>query len=78
MRSFFREVFCIFSATTLIFFCSCERHHPDELAFEEHAKAEPAKHKDDAHGKKRERAAEQPHTSPSPTPAQFFPESTPH
>jgi hypothetical protein len=76
MRSFLRTFAGCLSAAALIFFCSCERHHPDELPVEEHGKAEPAKGEHAAHSDKRN--TDQAHISPAPTPAQFFPESTPH
>jgi hypothetical protein len=74
----FREIAVVVSAATLIFFCSCERHHPDELTVEEPAKAEPADHGKAAHEKNHHDSIEQSHVSPAPTPAEFFPSPTPH
>ncbi|MDQ2918440.1 MAG: hypothetical protein M3R10_00985 [Verrucomicrobiota bacterium] len=63
----FREIAVVFFAATLIFFCSCERHHPSELAPEpksEAASLEPA-------------AGSHSAATVTPTPAEFFPASTP-
>jgi len=37
MRFDFRKAFAWFAAVSLIFWCSCERHHPGELAGEPEA-----------------------------------------
>ncbi|MGZ5021635.1 MAG: hypothetical protein ACXWFY_03810, partial [Chthoniobacterales bacterium] len=62
-----REIAVGISAATLIFFCSCERHHPGET--EGHAKSEPGKHEKSAESHPASSA------TAAPTPAQFFPES---
>jgi len=78
MRCSLRQLAVVSSAVTLLFFCSCERHHPDELPVEKHAKPAADKHGHAGHGEKRDHSVEPSRTAPvSPTPAQFFPESTP-
>ena len=75
MRCSLRQIAVLSSSVTLIFFCSCERHHPDELPVEDHAKPALDKHE---HSGRSEKSAVEPSRMTSPTPAQFFPESTPH
>jgi len=75
MRSLLRKAGVGLATGLLIFWCSCERHHPDEL---HHAKPHHADdaHSKDAHADHAHGAA--PHASPSPaargTPANFFPD----
>lgn len=76
MRSLLRRSAVITSLVAIVFFCSCERHHPDELAAEGPVKAEPGTPHHAAAVEKEHGAKA--HVSPAPTPAQFFPESTPH
>ena len=64
-----RKIALIISGAALVCFCSCERHHPDELAEPAKPNGEPAAAEHRAPG---------PVPTASPTPAQFFPESTPH
>jgi hypothetical protein len=78
MRCSLREIAVVTCAVTLIFFCSCERHHPDELGGGEHGKSEKPKHEKAGHADKHGQSAEPARAPISPTPAQFFPESTPH
>lgn len=86
MRLFFRKIAVAASALSLIFFCSCERHHPDELPAE-HAEAGAAEHDQavenerqsgPAKGDEQLRATTALPATPTPTAAQFFPENTPH
>ena len=66
MRSILRRAGLTLSAGLLIFCCSCERHHVGEL---------PAEHET----KGAEKHAVGPHApEPRMTPANFFPENTPH
>jgi hypothetical protein len=89
MHSFsFRKFAVTGAALALICFCSCERHHPDELPQEgEYVKSDAAA-KEAPHDKAHDKAisdqqqmsttALTPTPSPSPTPAEFFPAGSPH
>ena len=78
MRLFFREIAVVSSAVTLIFFCSCERHHPEELPAEHVATGEHASPEGDEHHAAPGTAVVPIPTKPTATPAEFFPASTPH
>ncbi len=93
MRFLFRKIAVVSSAAILIFFCSCERHHPDELPVEEHAQSETANREHAEHANKHGRdqnhpddqsrattamSVTPPPASPAATPAEFFPENSPH
>jgi hypothetical protein len=77
MRFFLWKCVAIFAGASLVVICSCEKHPVGQMpeAQKEHL---------DLDGKSAERSpsAEEPNASPaasvSPTPAEFFPESTPH
>ena len=79
MRFDFRKAFAWFAAASLIFWCSCERHHVGELP-NEHAttetKATTEQH--DAHSDQPAAMSPHSHTAQTPeprnSPANFFPE----
>jgi hypothetical protein len=70
-----RQTAAAVSAAALIFCCSCEKHHLGE-------DPEVQKEHFDVPGGSRENSAATKQASPSattsPTPVEFFPESTPH
>ncbi|HEX8078206.1 MAG TPA: hypothetical protein VF511_10365 [Chthoniobacterales bacterium] len=94
MRDLFRQLGLVAAAVAVVFYCSCERHHPSELAHgEEHAKSGAAAHELSEGAKKQpsdEKARDTdqaiattamsvtPPPKESPTPANFFPTATPH
>jgi len=79
MRFDFRKAFAWFAAASLIFWCSCERHHVGELP-NEHAttetKATTEQH--DAHSDQPAAMSPHSHTAQTPeprnSPANFFPD----
>ena len=72
-----RQIAAAFSATALIFCCSCEKHHlgEDPEVQKEHVVA-PGESDENSSAPKETSAS--PSVTVSPTPAEFFPESTPH
>jgi len=72
-----RHAAATLSAAALIFCCSCEKHHlgEDPEAQKEHVDV-PGE-SDENSGAAKE-ASTSPSTTVSPTPVEFFPESTPH
>jgi hypothetical protein len=65
-------------AVALIFFCSCEKHHlgEDPEAQKEHV--ENSAGSEENSGVAKEETSASPAATASPTPAEFFPDSTPH
>jgi hypothetical protein len=72
-----RQTTAAVSAAALIFFCSCEKHHlgEDPEVQKEHVDVPGGSEENSAAAK--EVSASPPATA-SPTPVEFFPESTPH
>jgi len=72
-----RQTAAAISAAALIFFCSCEKHHlgEDPEVQKEHVIV-PGE-SDENSGATKE-ASTSPSVTASPTPVEFFPESTPH
>jgi len=83
MRPFLRKAAVLMASAALIFFCSCERHNPEELYHGGHSAAGAADHShraSDPHGHATEgnkHGSAHPAASPLGTPAQFFPSATP-
>jgi hypothetical protein len=73
-----RQAAAAVSAVALSFFCSCEKHHlgEDPEAQKEHVEIS-AGSKENSSAAKEETSAS-PSATASPTPAEFFPDSTPH
>jgi hypothetical protein len=71
-----REIAAAFSATALIFCCSCEEHHigEDPEVQKEHTEAAAGGEETTAESKA---ALESPTPSASSTPVEFFPETSP-
>jgi hypothetical protein len=88
MQNRFRDFLACASAVGLVFCCSCERHHPNELPHEREYIKSDAAGKEGPHDAQHEKAisdqqqmsttALTPTPSPSPTPADFFPAGSPH
>jgi hypothetical protein len=72
-----RHVAAAVSAVALIFFCSCEKHHlgEDPEVQKEHVVV-PGESDENSSAPKETSAS--PSVTVSPTPVEFFPESTPH
>jgi hypothetical protein len=72
-----RQAAAAVSAVALIFFCSCEKHHlgEDPEAQKEHVEVPGGS---DENSKATEETSASPSATVSPTPAEFFPDSTPH
>jgi hypothetical protein len=72
-----RQTAAAVSIAALIFFCSCEKHHlgEDPEAQKEHVVA-PGESDENSDAAKETSAS--PSATTSPTPVEFFPESTPH
>jgi hypothetical protein len=74
-----RKAFAWFAAVSLIFWCSCERHHVGELP-DEHATAETKPNTAEHAPRPDQSTATTPHSHTSPTPeprnspANFFPD----
>jgi hypothetical protein len=75
MRFPLRRVALLSAAGALVFFCSCDKHHVGELpeVQKEHVDIEAGSHAaPPAH------SPEAADASATPTPADFFPQSSPH
>jgi len=77
MRFSFRRFGAIFGVAALICCCSCEEHHVGELPEVQREHVELASASDENSDVVRERSAS-PAPLAKPTPAEFFPESSPH
>ena len=71
-----REIAVSLSAAALIVFCSCEKHHLGEDPEVQKEHVDVAAPSEENSGATKEASAS-PTTTASPTPAEFFPESTP-
>jgi len=72
-----RQIAAAVSAAALIFCCSCEKHHlgEDPEVQKEHVDVTSGSAEDSSASKE---ALASPSATVSPTPAEFFPETTPH
>jgi hypothetical protein len=73
----FRRTAILLSAGALIFCCSCEEHHLGEMPEVQRERVELASGSAEDSDVVKERSAAQPTPSAKPTPAEFFPETTP-
>jgi len=72
-----RQAAAAVSAVALIFFCSCEKHHlgEDPEVQKEHVDVPGGSGENSS---ATEETSTSPSTTASPTPVEFFPDSTPH
>jgi hypothetical protein len=68
-----RQIAATVSTAALIFCCSCEKHH---LGEDPEVQKEPGESDENSSAPKETSAS--PSATTSPTPVEFFPESTPH
>jgi len=78
MRFDFRKAFAWFAAVSLIFWCSCERHHVGELPNEQTTETKTAAHEHDSKSDQPPSTTNASRTSQTPaprnSPANFFPD----
>ena len=72
-----RQTAAAISASALIFCCSCEKHHLGEDPEVQKERVDELKGSEENSSAPKETSAS-PSATVSPTPAEFFPESTPH
>jgi len=72
-----RHVVASISAAALIFCCSCEKHRVGEDPEAQKERADELKGSEENSSASKETSAS-PSATVSPTPAEFFPENTPH
>jgi hypothetical protein len=73
MRFFLWRCVALFAGASLIVICSCEKHHLGEFPDVQKERVDPAKKPDESSGSSGESKVSL-EKSPSPTPADFFPE----
>jgi hypothetical protein len=76
MRFSFRRIATVLGVAALIFCCSCEKHHVGELPEAQRERVDLASAPDENLDMVKERLTS-PAPSIKPTPAEFFPESSP-
>jgi hypothetical protein len=73
-----RETAAAFSTAALIFCCSCEKHRLGEDPEAQKEQVDVSAGSEENSSAAKEETSESPSATASPTPAEFFPDSTPH